>query len=77
MNASEAGVGLVLASGSPQRREMLERLGVAFDVIPSGSEEIVHGDPAEVVVANALLKARSVARRGVTTIGAYRSSAPR
>lgn len=70
MNASESGAVVVLASGSPQRREMLERLGVAFDVIPSGCEEIVHGDPAEIVVANALLKARSVARPGVTTIGA-------
>jgi septum formation protein len=49
---------------------MLERLGVDFEVVVSGSEEIVHGDPGEVVVANALLKARSVARPGFLTIGA-------
>jgi len=67
---SEAFDGIVLASGSPQRREMLERLGVDFEVVVSGSEEIVHGDPGEVVVANALLKARSVARAGFLTIGA-------
>jgi len=66
----EAPDGIVLASGSPQRREMLERLGVDFEVVVSGSEEIVHGDPGEVVVANALLKARSVARPGFLTIGA-------
>jgi septum formation protein len=61
---------IILASGSPQRREMLERLGVEFEAIASGSEEIVHGDPGEVVSANALLKARSVARPGALTIGA-------
>ena len=52
---------VILASGSPQRREILERLGIEFEVRVSGAEEIVHGDPAEVVLANALLKARSVA----------------
>lgn len=70
MNRTGPGIEVVLASGSPQRREMLDRLGVDFEVIPSGSEEIVHGDPGEVVVANALLKARSVARVGAVTIGA-------
>ena len=52
---------VILASGSPQRRDLLERIGVEFEVRVSGVEEIVHGDPAEVVLANALLKARSVA----------------
>lgn len=70
MNRTGSGIEVILASGSPQRREMLDRLGVDFEVIPSGSEEIVHGDPGEVVVANALLKARSVARAGAVTIGA-------
>ncbi len=51
---------VILASASPQRREMLERLGIKFEVRVSGAEEIVHGDPAEIVLANALLKARSV-----------------
>jgi len=54
---------IVLASGSPQRREILTRLGIEFEVEVSGAEEIVHGDPAEVVQANALLKARAVADR--------------
>lgn len=48
---------------------MLERLGVDFEVRVSGVEEIVHGDPAEVVLANALLKARSVAVAGSLVIG--------
>ena len=60
---------VILASGSPQRREMLSRLGIEFEVRVSGVEEIVHGDPREVVLANALLKARSVARPGSIVIG--------
>jgi septum formation protein len=48
---------------------MLGRLGVEFEVRVSGVEEIVHGVPAEVVLANALLKARSVAVAGSIVIG--------
>lgn len=48
---------------------MLDRLGIEFEARASGAEEIVHGDPAEVVLANALLKARSVARPGSIVIG--------
>jgi septum formation protein len=48
---------------------MLERLGIEFEVRVSGVEEIVHGDPAEVVLANALLKARSVATPAAFVIG--------
>jgi len=58
-----SGAGVILASGSPQRKEILGRLGIEFEVRVSGVEEITHGDPAEVVIANALLKARSVAAR--------------
>lgn len=60
---------LILASGSPQRREILERLGFEFEVVVSGVEEITHGDPAEVVLANALLKARAVTSPGSIVIG--------
>jgi septum formation protein len=50
----------VLASGSPQRRELLSRLGVPFTVRVSGAEEIEQGpDPAAVAVENALRKARA------------------
>jgi septum formation protein len=50
---------LVLASASPQRRAILERLGARFAVRPTGVEEIEQGDPAEVARENALLKARA------------------
>lgn len=62
---------VILASGSPQRKEILERLEIDFEIRVSGVEEIVHGDPAEVVLANALLKARSIAETapGFVVIG--------
>lgn len=63
------GFPVILASASPQRREILKRIGIEFEVVVSGVDEIVHGDPAEVVLANALLKAREVARPGTLVIG--------
>ena len=53
--------GLVLASASPQRKAILEQLGVAFSVQPADVEELTEGDPAEVVVENARRKAAAVA----------------
>lgn len=52
---------LVLASGSPQRRAILERLGVAFEVRPSDVDELDAGEPHAVARENALRKARAVA----------------
>lgn len=60
---------IILASDSSQRKEILQRIGIEFEVEVSGVEEIVHGDPAEVVLANALLKANAVAREGSIVIG--------
>jgi septum formation protein len=51
---------LVLASRSPQRRQILEQLGVEFRVEPADVEELTDGAPREVVVENALRKARAV-----------------
>ena len=52
---------LVLASGSPQRRVLLERLGIPFTIRVSDAEELEQGaDPAQVAVENALRKARAV-----------------
>jgi septum formation protein len=56
---------VVLASGSPQRREILEKLGVAFEVVVSGAEELKGGDPEAEVVENARRKARAVERDGI------------
>jgi septum formation protein len=54
---------VVLASGSPQRREILGKLGVEFEVVVSGVEELADGDPEVLVVENAQRKARAVAER--------------
>jgi septum formation protein len=55
---------LVLASASPQRRAILERIGVPFTVRPTDVIELDRGDPAEVAVENALRKARAARVRG-------------
>jgi septum formation protein len=52
---------LTLASASPQRRAILEQVGIAFDVQPADVEEETHGDPVAVAEANARLKATAVA----------------
>ena len=54
---------LVLASRSPQRRAILEQLGVRFEVAEPDAEEVLVGEPRAVVVENALRKARSVGAR--------------
>lgn len=56
--------GIVLASASPRRRELLSQAGFEFDVIPSKGEEIITKEhPAEVVEELSLQKAREVAER--------------
>jgi septum formation protein len=56
---------LTLASGSPQRREILQKLGLSFEVVVPGVEELSAGDPEELVVENARRKARAVAAPGL------------
>ena len=57
---------LVLASRSPQRRAILEQLGIPFDVVlPEYEEELGGPDPAQTVRENARGKARSVAGAGI------------
>jgi septum formation protein len=64
---------LVLASRSPQRRAILEQLGIAFEVVPADVDERGDGDgdPLEVARANALAKALAVAeqRPGALVLG--------
>ena len=48
---------LVLASRSPQRRAILEQLGVPFEVRPVDVAERTRGDPVEVALENARIKA--------------------
>ena len=52
---------MVLSSGSPQRRAILEQLGVDFRVEVPEVEELTEGEPRELVRENALRKARAVA----------------
>ena len=64
---------LVLASGSPYRRQLLERLGLEFSVeSPQVDERALSGeDPATLATRLAQLKARTVAVRhpGAVVIG--------
>lgn len=56
---------LVLASASPQRREILLRLGADFTVRATHVEELAAGEPAEVSLENARRKAAAAHRPGV------------
>ncbi len=57
-----SGPKIILASGSPRRRELLTQLGVAFEVQVSGeNEDSSQVDPKELAQELALLKGRSVA----------------
>ncbi|MFI5028327.1 MAG: Maf family protein [Solirubrobacterales bacterium] len=56
---------VVLASGSPQRSEILRKLGVEVEVVVPGVAELSGGDPAVEVVENARRKVRAVARSGL------------
>jgi septum formation protein len=52
---------LILASRSPQRRAILEQLGIAFSVLVADVQELRAGPPGEVAVENAYRKATAVA----------------
>ena len=53
---------IILASGSPRRRELLEQAGIPFEVIKSDAEEIItKTEPAEIVKELSLCKAQVVA----------------
>jgi septum formation protein len=58
----------VLASSSPQRRALLERLGVSFAVRSPGVAELDRGDPQTVASENALRKARAAHRPGANEL---------
>jgi len=56
---------IVLASASPRRRELLERIGIRFAVVPShaAEEELPGETPEEHVLRLSRTKAQEVARR--------------
>ena len=51
---------IVLASGSPRRKALLEDLGLDIEVRVSDAEEIDSGSPEAVVLHNAVLKCEAV-----------------
>lgn len=65
---------IVLASASPRRRELLERAGLVFEIVPSPAEELHDAtlEPELLCELNAALKAEAVAeqRPDATVIGA-------
>ncbi|MCQ3944795.1 MAG: septum formation inhibitor Maf, partial [bacterium] len=56
---------IILASGSPRRKEILELLGLEFEVVESGFDEdlIPQEDALEMVTELAIQKALSVANK--------------
>lgn len=52
---------LILASRSPQRRAILEQLGIVFTVRVPDVDELTSGPPQEVAVENAYRKASAIA----------------
>jgi septum formation protein len=51
---------VILASRSPQRRAILEQLGLEFTIQPADVEELAQGDPHEVALENARRKAAAI-----------------
>jgi septum formation protein len=62
---------LILASRSPQRKAILEQLGIRFEIRPQSVDELTSGeDPESVVLENARRKARAAAEDGRLMLGA-------
>lgn len=61
---------LILASASPRRRELLENAGFPFEIQTSDvpENEDPYGNPREMVLENALAKARAVAEKNPDAI---------
>jgi septum formation protein len=50
---------ILLASGSPQRRAIMEQLGLPFRVVVTNVEELETGEPAAVALENSRRKAKA------------------
>ena len=51
---------IILASGSPRRKDLLAQVGIPFEVIVSNADETISGPPEQQVQALALRKAKAV-----------------
>lgn len=74
---------VILASGSPRRKELLELIGVEFKIITSNKEEVItSSNPEEVVKELSQMKAEDVAKNvegpalilGADTVVAYKGN---
>lgn len=54
---------IILASASPRRKELLETMGILFDIVPAQKEERAQGTSQEIVCALARQKAEEVAEQ--------------
>lgn len=64
---------IILASGSPRRKELLEQIGITFEIQKAEGEEVITSvEPIEVVKELSMQKASEVAQRcdGAVVIGA-------
>ena len=63
---------LILASGSPRRRELLSLMGIAYQACPADVDEHMTGAPGDVVMALSRRKALAAAAKhpGCTVLGA-------
>ena len=59
----------MLASSSPQRRAILERLGIAFEIRAVDVRELERGEPRQLALENARRKARAAARETLRALG--------
>lgn len=57
-------VDIILASSSPRRRELVERLGLTYQIIAPALDETAYGMPAEMVAELCERKARAVYEAG-------------
>lgn len=61
---------LILASGSPRRRELLQMLGIAFEVRPSHIPEVQQPGEAPVAYAERLAREKALSVPGDLVLGA-------
>lgn len=55
---------IILASASPRRKELLEQIGLTFDILVSDAPEVItKSEPAEVVAELSLQKAEAAAQK--------------
>jgi nucleoside triphosphate pyrophosphatase len=67
---------ITLASGSPQRAEILTKLGLEFEVVVPGVKELTGGDPEVEVLENARRKAQAALDAVSRAGGAVGGTAP-